>query len=173
MGGALYCNVALSLKVTRPLGLFEDGYFSDGDIKNIIESLGKLVDLKLYNIKKNSKEVVLSLKDVLDYNYPKEKWKVYLDKNKENVVNMEEPKETRVMDCTREEEHNFSFLLKHHCKHYNEYRLGIKPFKVFMDFHPIEDNIICLLNWFKLNWFKKDYFANTLNGALIFHNYWI
>lgn len=195
MGGALYCSVALSLKVTRPLGLFEDGYFSDGDIKNIIESLGKLVDLKLYNIKKNSKEVVLSLKkdvfnkniqdlyleisskidltpnsfyllDVLDYNYPKEKWKIYLDKNKENVVNMEEPKETRVMDCTREEEHNFSFLLKHHCKHYNEYRLGIKPFKVFMDFHPIEDNIICILNWF-----KKDYFKNPLNGALIFHNY--
>ena len=104
--------------------------------------------------------------DALDYNYPKEKWKIYLDKNKENVVNMEEPKETRVMNCTREEDHNFSFLLKHHCKHYNEYRLGIKPFKVFMDFHPIEDNIICLLNWF-----KKDYFANPLNGALIFHNY--
>ncbi len=43
-----------------------------------------------------------------------------------------------------------------------------KPFKVFMDFHPIEDNIICLLNWF-----KKDYFKNPLNGALIFHNYMI
>ena len=106
--------------------------------------------------------------DVLYYNYPKEKWKIYLDKNKENVVNMEEPKETRVMNCTRKEEHNFSFLLKHHCKHYGEYRLGIKPFKVFMDFHPIEDNIICLLNWF-----KKDYFKNPLNGTLIFHNYWI
>ena len=33
MGGALYCSVALSLRVTRPLGLLEDGYFSDGDIK--------------------------------------------------------------------------------------------------------------------------------------------
>lgn len=161
MGGALYCSVALSLRVTRPLGLFEDGYFSDGDIKNI-QDLYLEISSKI-DLTPNS----FYLLDVLDYNYPKEKWKIYLDKNKENVVNMEESKETRVMDCTREE-HNFSFLLKHHCKHYNEYRLGIKPFKVFMDFHPIEDNIICLLNWF-----KKDYFANTLNGALIFHNYWI
>ena len=64
MGGALYCSVALSLRVTRPLGLLEDGYFCDGDIKKIVESLGKLVDLKLYNIKKNSKEVVLSLKKI-------------------------------------------------------------------------------------------------------------
>ena len=64
MGGALYCSVALSLRVTRPLGLFEDGYFSDGDIKNIIETLGKLVDLKLYNIKNNSKEVFYHLKKI-------------------------------------------------------------------------------------------------------------
>ncbi len=49
--------------------------------------------------------------DALDYNYPKEKWKIYLDKNKENIVNMEEPKETRVMNCTREEEHNFKASL--------------------------------------------------------------
>lgn len=70
------------------------------------------------------------------------------------------------MNCTIEEEHNLSFLLKHHCKHYNEYKLGIKPFKVFMNFQPIDDNIICLLNCF-----NKDYFDNPLNCTLIFHNY--
>ena len=62
MTGVMDCSVAISLRVTRPLGLFEDGYFSDGDIKNIIETLGKLVDLKLYNIKNNSKEVFYQLR---------------------------------------------------------------------------------------------------------------
>ena len=146
MGGTLYCGVALSLRVTSPLGLLEDGYFSDGDIKK--DSKEVVLSLKKDIFNKNIQDLYLEISskidltpnsfyllDVLDYNYPKEKWKIYLDKNKENVVNMEEPKETRVMNCTREEEHNFSFLLKHHCKHYNEYRLGIKPFKVFMDFH--------------------------------------
>ena len=62
MGGALYCSVAISLRVTRPLSMFEDDYFSDGDIKNIIDSLGKIVDLNLYDIKKSSKEIILSIK---------------------------------------------------------------------------------------------------------------
>ena len=102
MTGVMDCSVALSLRITRPLSMFEDGYFSDGDIKNIIESLGKVVDLDLYNIKKSSKEIILSIKkdvfnkniqdliieiykktplrvktdylqDCLDYEYPKEK----------------------------------------------------------------------------------------------------
>ena len=50
MGGALYCSVALSLRVTRPLGLFEDGYFSDGDIKNIQDlylEISSKIDLTL------------------------------------------------------------------------------------------------------------------------------
>ena len=47
MTGIMDCSVAISLRVTRPLGLFEDGYFSDGDIKNIIDPLGKIVDLNL------------------------------------------------------------------------------------------------------------------------------
>lgn len=69
MTGVMDCSVAISLRVTRPLGLFEDGYFSDGDIKNIIDSLGKIVDLNLYNIKKSSKEIILSIKkDVFNKN---------------------------------------------------------------------------------------------------------
>ena len=69
MTGVMDCSVAISLRVTRPLGLFEDGYFSDGDIKNIIDSLGKVVDLNLYNIKKSSKEIILSIKkDVFNKN---------------------------------------------------------------------------------------------------------
>ena len=69
MTGVMDCSVALSLRITRPLSMFEDGYFSDGDIKNIIESLGKVVDLDLYNIKKSSKEIILSIKkDVFNKN---------------------------------------------------------------------------------------------------------
>ena len=50
MGGALYCSVTLSLRVTRPLSLFEDGYFSDGDIKNIQDlylEISSKIDLTL------------------------------------------------------------------------------------------------------------------------------
>ena len=32
MTGVMDCSVALSLRITRPLSMFEDGYFSDGDI---------------------------------------------------------------------------------------------------------------------------------------------
>ncbi len=31
MTGVMDCSAAISLKVTRPLSMFEDGYFSDGD----------------------------------------------------------------------------------------------------------------------------------------------
>ena len=69
MTGVMDCSAAISLKVTRPLSMFEDGYFSDGDIKNIIDSLGKVIDLNLYDIKKNSKEIILSIKkDVFNKN---------------------------------------------------------------------------------------------------------
>ena len=197
MTGVMDCSVALSLRITRPLSMFEDGYFSDGDIKNIIESLGKVVDLDLYNIKKSSKEIILSikkdvfnkniqdliieiykktplsvitsyLKDCLDYTYPKEKWKVYFDEKDENIVNMEEP------DKIRQEKHNYynpenlAYLLSRDCKYWKDYSLRIKGFKIFCEFSGIDDSQICLLNWF-----KKDYFKNPLNGALIFHNYWI
>ena len=195
MTGVMDCSVAISLRVTRPLNMFEDGYFSDGDIKNIIESLGKVVDLDLYNIKKSSKEIILSIKkdvfnkniqdliieiykktplrvktdylqDCLDYEYPKEKWKIYFDKKKENIVNMEES------DKVRKEEHNYynpeniACILSRDCKHWEDYNLRIKNFNIFWTPSGIDESQICLLNWF-----KRDYFKNPLNGALIFHNY--
>ena len=36
MTGVMDCSVALSLKATRPLNMFETGYFSEGDVKNIV-----------------------------------------------------------------------------------------------------------------------------------------
>ena len=195
MTGVMSCSVALSLRVTKPINMFKNSMFTDGDIKNIVDSLGKLVDLNLYDIKKSSEEVVLTIKkeifnkniqdlyleissktdlipnsfylvDVLDYNYPKEELKIYLDK--ENIVNMEEPDDVKKEECNMEEYENLACLLSRDCKHWNQYRLGIKAFKMFLSSSGVDKQQLCLLNWF-----KKDYFKNPLNGSLIFHNWMI
>ena len=75
---------------------------------------------------------------------------------------MEEP------DKIRQEKHNYynpenlACLLSRDCKHWKDYNLRIKGFKIFYTFSGIDESQICLLNWF-----KKDYFDNPLNGALI------
>ena len=62
MTGVMTCIVALSLTITKPLNLVETDYFGDKDIKNIIESLSKIVDLNLYDIRNSSKGIILSIK---------------------------------------------------------------------------------------------------------------
>ena len=62
MIGVMTCSVALSLNITKPLNLVEIDYFGDKDIKKNIESLSKIVDLNLYDIRKSSKEIILSIK---------------------------------------------------------------------------------------------------------------
>lgn len=193
MTGVMNCSVALSLNITKPLNMIETDYFSDKDIKNIIESLSKIIDLNLYDIKKSSKEIILSIKEdvfneniqdliieiykktdlkveylylsqYLKYNSPKDEWSISLDKDSKNVVNMKRPDiGLGRKECYKEGE-NLAYLLSRDCKDWNNYRLCMTPFRIFSISGELNEVQVCLLNWF-----KRDYFNNSLNGSLVFH----
>ena len=195
MGRYLSCAVATSMVVEKK----NDKPFEKEELNKLKQSVGKIFDLDLYNVKEEENLISLEIKkDVFDANIHelcRELNKSFflltflLYNNK--YLNQDRPDEEWPISITEIPNRN-KYMLElgknayNDCESENLSLFGFSPLlrreiSICQDYSFDIQGILLFLDGDKvdfedetefvclLNWFKKDYFKTKLSGSIIFH----